>query len=146
MRPCTLTGRKFPQGAACSSCSLPLASPFLTDYYWRGLICGRKGDESNLTALKSPTCQRYARTSAPLQHGAVPSPWGVVEAPRRPPAARTYVMTSPPWCACVQAARGGAAWRSGERCPATSSPSCSPSCARTASRAPRVPSPRRRRR
>lgn len=58
--------------------------------------------------LKSPTCQRYERTSAPLQHGAVPSPWGVAEAPRRPPAARTYVRHD---VTALVRVRAGGTWR-----------------------------------
>lgn len=55
---------------------------------------GQKRDKANLTAPKSSICQRYARTSARLQRGAVPSPQTAAEAPRGLPAARTYDVTS----------------------------------------------------
>lgn len=86
----------------------------------------------------------YSPPPQPGQHGG--ERWSRSDA-----CARLYVELRAPVRgaarACAQAARGGrAAWRSGALCPATSSPSCSPSCARTASRAPRAPSPGRRRR
>lgn len=50
------------------------------------------------------------------------------------------------WRVRAQHVSAWASWRSGGPCPATCSRSCSPSCVRAAARAPRAPSPGRRRR